>query len=225
MTIDEAIRARHSVRQYTSQPVEEEKLKQIKHLVEECNREGGLHFQVVSNEPEAFSHGLAKYGKFSGVRNYVALIAPKGADEQVGYYGERLVLEMQRMGLNSCWVALTFKNIKTAYSIAPGEKLHVMLPFGYGENQGHAHKVKSFTDVVRNSQSGDFPDWFRRGVEFALLAPTAINQQKFRFALLSDGRVQAEAGSTLLNSLAHIDLGIAKYHFEVGAAPEGVRWA
>jgi hypothetical protein len=54
------------------------------------------------------------------------------------------------------------------------------------------------------------------GVEAALLAPTAVNQQKFEFILHDDNRVEAIAKFSLIG-YAHLDLGIAKYHFEVGA--------
>ena len=70
MDIMEAMRARHSVRSYTDKPIEGETLQSLEALVDECNREGGLHIQLVRNEPMAFGSALAHYGKFSGVKNY-----------------------------------------------------------------------------------------------------------------------------------------------------------
>ena len=67
---------------------------------------------------------------------------------------------------------------------------------------------------------GTVPDWFGRGVEAALLAPTAMNQQKFLFTL--DGsKVSSKAGMGFYTKL---DLGIVKYHFEIGAGRENFRW-
>ena len=58
------------------------------------------------------------------------------------------------------------------------------------------------------------PEWFDFGVELALLAPTAMNQQRFQIALREDGSVKmADKGGVL----SKVDLGIVKYHFEVGA--------
>jgi hypothetical protein len=76
--------------------------------------------------------------------------------------------------------------------------------------------------------SEDIPDWFRGGVEAALLAPTAVNQQKFSFEFLpaEDGqlpRVLAKKGFSLIG-YTHMDLGIAKYHFEIGAGKENFQW-
>ena len=60
MTIQEAIQVRHSVRQYKDTAIEAEKIAQLQALIDECNREAGVHIQLVTNEPNAFSGGLAK---------------------------------------------------------------------------------------------------------------------------------------------------------------------
>ena len=57
----------------------------------------------------------------------------------------------------------------------------------------------------------------------ALLAPTAVNQQKFEFELVDDHTVRASARFTLIG-YGKIDLGIVKYHFEVGAGKENFAW-
>ena len=78
MTELEAIKARHSVRQYLDKPIEAEKIEAIQACIDRCNREGGVHIQLIANEPKAFASLMAKYGKFQNVSNYVALVAPKG---------------------------------------------------------------------------------------------------------------------------------------------------
>ena len=95
MTEKEAIVARHSVRQYIEKPIEAEKIEELKALVEECNQEGGTHIQLVTNEPKAFAGGMAKYGKFSGISNYIAVVGKKGDDTNAGYYGEKVVIRAQ----------------------------------------------------------------------------------------------------------------------------------
>ena len=118
MTELEAIQARHSVRQYLDKPIEAEKIEAIQKCIDLCNREGGVHLQLVTDEPKAFRKGVdwPKYGKFGNVSNYIAVVAHKGngGDEVAGYYGERVVLLLQTIGLNSCWVGLTFKKVKEA---------------------------------------------------------------------------------------------------------------
>ena len=220
MTMMEAMRARHSVRSYVDRPLEADAVDILEAEISICNREGNLHIQLVKDEPEAFSGFMARDGKFSGVKNYIVLAGPKGPDleEKCGYYGERLVLLAQSLGLNSCWVAMSYDRGKAACKLGAGEKLCIVIALGYGATQGVPHKSKAVEQVM--AAKGEVPEWFRAGVEAALLAPTAMNQQKFKFAL-EDGTVAASAG---MGFYSKIDLGIAKYHFEVGAGRENFRW-
>ena len=205
----ECMQRRHSVRQYTDQPIEPEKRAALDALVADCNTKYGLHLQIFYDEPKCFDSFMAHYGKFSGVRNYIALVGPKGADldEKLGYAGEQLVLLAQSLGLNTCWVAMTHG--KSSAQIQKGEKQVCLIPVGYGCTAGVPHKSKPLSAVIAGQT--DRPAWFVYGVEAALLAPTAMNQQKFCFSLLPDGRVQATAGKGFYTK---VDLGIVKYHFE-----------
>ncbi|HIX63769.1 MAG TPA: nitroreductase [Candidatus Mediterraneibacter colneyensis] len=220
MDLKEAMKERHSVRQYEDRPLSEEIVAELEQEISACNKESGLHIQLVKNEPKAFDGFMAHYGKFRGVRNYIAMIGKKdaGLDEKCGYYGERLVLKAQQIGLNTCWVAMTYSKIKTAFTIDNGEKLCIVISLGHGTSQGVPHKSKAVTDVTKTD--GILPGWFKAGAEAALLAPTAMNQQKFLFTL-KDGKVAAKAG---FGFYTKIDLGIAKYHFEIGAGAENFKW-
>lgn len=217
MDVLELMKKRHSVRSYLDKPIEEQVRGSLQTVVDQCNEEGGLHIQLVFDEEKAFDSFMAHYGKFSGVKNYVALIAKGGKDEQIGFYGEKVALFAQSLGLNTCWVAMTYKKIKTAFTIGKGEKLYCVLALGYGATQGVAHKIKTFQQV---SSSSNAPEWFVRGVEAALLAPTAMNQQKFNFSVMGD----AVTAKTSWGFYSKIDLGIAKYHFELAAGKDNFHW-
>lgn len=221
MDLMQAINARHSVRQYLDKPLERDIIAELEKEIELCNSESGLHIQLVTNEPKAFSGFMAHYGKFDGVSNYIALIGKKTKDfeEKCGYYGERLTLKAQQLGLNTCWVAMTYSKIKGAYTVDKGEKLCVVIALGYGKTQGTAHKSKTIEQIAR--AEGNMPEWFKNGVEAALLAPTAMNQQKFMLELKGN-KVMAKAGSGFYTEL---DLGIVKYHFEIGAGKDNFEWA
>ncbi len=200
---------RHSVRQYLPTPIEAEKRAELDALTDEINNENGLHIQILYDEPRCFDSFMAHYGKFDGVRNYIALVGKKSAalDEMLGFFGEMLVLKAQELGLNTCWVALTHG--KSGAVVRKGEKLVCLIALGYGKTQGVAHKSKPMQEVCNLSEKA--PEWFSDGVRAALLAPTAMNQQKFRFALKSDGTVGLKCGKGFYTKL---DLGIVKYHFE-----------
>ena len=220
MNIMEAMAARHSVRQYTDEPLSADIVAALNEKIGECNRESGLGIRLVTDEPRAFDCMMARCGGFSGVRNYIALIGKRGEDidEACGYQGERLVLFAQSLGLNSCWAAMSYRRLPAALKLASDEKPVCVVALGYGVNQGRPHKSRRAEEV--SDLAADSPEWYRRGVEAALLAPTAMNQQKFYFRL-SEGRVSAKAGGLACSKL---DLGIAKLHFELGAGKENFTW-
>lgn len=220
MNLTQAMAQRHSVRSYNDKKIEGEVKEKLEQEIKACNKESGLHLQLVLNEPKAFDGFMAHYGKFSGVTNYIAMIGPKGKDleEKVGYYGERLVLYAQQLGLNTCWVAMTYSKIKSAFVVNPGEKLCLVIAIGYGSSEGTAHHSKAESEV--SAAEGNPPAWFTEGVKASLLAPTAMNQQKYKFTL-NGNRVLAEAGKGFYT---RIDLGIAKYHFELGAGKDNFTW-
>lgn len=225
MTLQEAILVRHSVRQYMDKPVEAEKIAQLQALIDKSNSEAGLHMQLVTNEPNAFSQGMAKYGKFGGISNYIAMVCKKGDDTTLGYYGEQVVLLAQTLGLNTCWVGLTFSKQPDSYEVRNGEHLVCLVPVGYGATQGVQHPQKKTIDDVAEGKK-PFPEWFIRGIEAALLAPTAVNQQLFRFVLHEGNKVEAKKAFSLTNGLGYapVDLGIVKCHFEIAAGKENFEW-
>ena len=67
MTIQEAIQARHSVRQYIDKPITEDVVAALKAKIDEVNAEAGLHIQLILNEPKSFQCAMAKYGKRLGM--------------------------------------------------------------------------------------------------------------------------------------------------------------
>ena len=227
MTIQEAIKARHSVRAYKKQPLTDDVVKAIEEKIIEINREGRLHAQMIQNEPKAFQGTLAKYGKFRNVTNYIVMAGQKAddLDERVGYYGEQLVLLAQMLGLNTCWVGLSYKKVPGTYVLNEGETIKAYISIGYGETQGVGHKIKKIEQV--SNASAITPEWFKKGVEAALLAPTAVNQQKFSFEYVGmendRHQVHAKRGFSIIG-YTQMDLGIAKYHFEVGAGKEEFEW-
>lgn len=228
MTLLEAIQSRHSVRKYKDIPVPEEILSALKAKIEELNTEGSLNIQMVNDEPKAFS-GFKSYGTFSGVKNYFVMAGKKSdtLEENIGYYGEQLVLLAQTLGLNTCWVGLTYSKIPGTYELEEDEKIVCYIAFGYGESQGGGHKIKSPKEV---SNASDLtPGWFIKGVEAALLAPTAVNQQKFRFEYLGrkgEGNFPMVSAKPSFSMVGYskTDLGIAKLHFEIGAGKENFEW-
>ena len=230
MNIQEAIRARHSVRRFLDQPIEEDIRTRLQKGIDASNTEGNLSIKLVCDEPKAFDSTLAHYGKFSGVQNYLILAGPSSPtlSGRCGYYGERIVLLAQQLGLNTCWVGLTFKKRFVRKALDTNSKLSVVVALGYGTESGSEHPVKSLNEVCSISRKGEIPDWFKHGMDAALLAPTAMNQQKLHIELTdnisSDGRaivgIKSKGGA-----YSDVDLGIVRLHFELGAGTENFVWA
>lgn len=220
LSIQDAIRTRHSVRSFTGARISDAIRAELSDTIAICNTEGDLHIQMVNDSPEAFEGFMAR--GFTGVNDYIALIGKKtdDLDERIGYYGAEVMLRAQQLGLNTCWVVLTYSKRKVACGIGKDEKLAGVLALGYGTNQGIPHTSKPAEEL--GVCEGEWPRWFRDGIEAAMLAPTAMNKQKFRFTLEPDGRVRAES---LGGSYSSMGLGIAKLFFETGAGKNAFRWA
>ena len=214
MTDLEAIRARHSVRAYLDKPIPPELRRELDALAERCNRESGLHIRLIYDDPAGYDSFLTHYGVFRNVTNYIVLAGKKEGDFdfRCGYYGEKLVLLAQKLGLNTCWTALTFNKKRVRELIPEGESLCMAIALGYGKTQGVPHRSKRPERV--SELAGEAPDWFRDGLEAALLAPTAVNQQKFCFGLENGGATVRVKG---IGSYTRVDLGIAALHFELGS--------
>lgn len=211
MDILEVMKNRHSVRQYKDQAIEESKREALNALIKEVNKESGLSIQAFYDEPKCFDSFMAHYGKFVNVKNYIAIVGTKKEQEKAGYYGEKIVLTCQKMGLNTCWVAMTHG--KSQAEIKKGQKLLIIISLGYGKTQGIAHKSKPIAEL---SHADKETEWFKIGMEAASLAPTAMNQQKFIFEL----KDEVVTAKSLGGFYSMIDLGIAKYHFEAATGHE-----
>lgn len=214
----QVMRKRHSVRQYTNKPIPNDVRKRLLDEVGALNRESGLHMQLFFDEPTCFDSARARYGKFTGVSNYLAIVGPKTSDldEKAGYFGERIVILAQSLGLNSCWVGMTHGKSKAV--VENGERLSIIVSLGYGQTQGAPHKSKPMEQLCRvTDASGSAvpaPDWFKAGMEGAMLAPTAVNQQKFLITYDGTNLTAQLAGRGFFDK---VDLGIVKCDFELAS--------
>ncbi len=218
----ELMTSRHSVRSYTPQALTAPQIDKLRACIDACNEESGLNIFLVVDEPKAFNSFAAHYGRFSGVRNYLVLAGPDtpNLEETCGFYGEELVLLAQELGLNTCWVALTFSKRVVRKMIPKGQKLCIVISLGVGETPGRTRKSRRAEDVSNVSDAS--PSWFKCGVEAARLAPTAINQQSFFITLDKDGKTVEIVSKGGPYSL--VDLGIVKHDFQLAAGEDNFTW-
>ncbi len=213
MTEIEAIKDRHSVRSYRPDRIEADKIVKLNDKIRELNEAGNLHLQFIEDAGNTYNKLFNRVAGLGSAPSVIACVGSDDAtlDQRIGYYGEKLVLFAQTLGLNTCWVG-TFNKKNIGADVRNGERLVISIAIGYGKDKGKPHKSKKPDQVVE--ANGDRPYWFNNGVEMALLAPTAINQQKFIIRLNDDESVDfIDKGGIL----SQIDIGIVKCHFEIGA--------
>ena len=214
----DAIRQRHSVRQYKADRIEEEKVALIKAKIDELNAEGDLNLQFIEDAEKTYNKLFNRVSGLGSAPSVIACVGKddKSLDQRVGYYGEKLVLYAQTLGLNTCWTG-TFNRKNISADIPDGERLVISIAIGYGKDSGKERKTKSKEQL--SEASTQRPEWFEKGVEMAMLAPTAINQQKFLIKLNDDETVEfIDKGGVL----SQVDLGIVKCHFELGSGKKQI---
>lgn len=208
-----AIRERHSVRNYTSERIQAEKIVKLNEKIWELNEAGNLHLQLIEDAGNTYNRFFNKVAGLGSAPSVIACAGPddETVEQRIGYFGEKLVLYAQQLGLNTCWTGM-FNKKNISADVREGEKLVICIAIGYGNDNGKPHKSKDMEQVIESK--GDRPVWFNNGVELALLAPTAINQQKFVIRLNEDQTVDFIDKGGLFSQ---VDLGIVKCHFEIGA--------
>lgn len=220
MTIKEAIKERHMVRKYTDRAIPTDIVELLNERIAENNKKYDLALTLVIGNSDGIG-GMAKLLLTKTVNNYIVLAGAdtQELDEKLGYCGADLILYAQTLGLNTWWVGGMF-NGKGALNNLSDKNVRVngVIAVGYGQTQGVPHKSKAAAEI--SEYNGDKPQWFVDGVNALLYAPTALNKQPY--IVKGDGnKVSISAGS---GRFSGIDLGIGKYHFEVGAGKENFEW-
>ena len=213
MTDKEAIIARHSVRNYKDTKIDPKTVLLIENKINQLNEESGLHFQFISDAGNTYDRFMNKAMGLGSAPSVIACIGKDddGLEQKIGYFGEKLVLYLQTIGLNTCWAGM-FNKKAIAAEVKKDERLVISIATGYGKDQGRQHRSKTIEQVTEGKK--EQPDWFIEGVRMALLAPTAINQQKFVIRLNEDDTVDFIDRK---GPFSQVDLGIVKCHFEIGA--------
>lgn len=235
----EAVRKRFSCRAYDlSRTLASDELEQLRDEVGVANAHAGLHFQLVGplaeNEAPALSDSLFR----NAPSCYLALVATDSPrmEELVGYYGERFVLLATSLGLGTCWVMGSYEKDSVHPELGDGEKLHGIIPVGYPMRvQPLRQRAVRHSFRKNNRYLGDLYDgptklrqaplWIQAGVGSIWAGPSAVNEQPVVIRqAIKDAPVSASLDREHLKTDHGLtDLGIAKLHFEIGAASEDMQ--
>lgn len=220
----QAIQKRISRRSFLQQKVSEEKIQKLQTMATQLNKESGLTFEILLEGSSMFSDLSKSYGMFKNVQSLILLKGPMDniSVEKSGYYGEKLVLELTKLGLGSCWVHGTYDKNNPMLQGQGDNRLICVIPFGEVTAQtttkekmirGISHRRTKTAKEMTNAGK-EAPNWFWNAMEAVQLAPSALNSQKTKI-LLQEGKIIAQIGA--VKETDFIDLGIAKLHFEIGA--------
>lgn len=236
MTEFEALEKRISVRSFEKKPVPSEIVSGLREMVEEINASAGLHFQLVDTVAAKKPAVKLAKGMFSGEVTVCALlVGPEGelGGEMVGYYGQKLLLRAVALGLGTCWVAGTYDRKSVEPEIGEGEKLWAVVPLGFETEKTpllqrtirsriRAKDRKAEDFVESDHPYASLPQWIRAGAEAVKAGPSAVNQQPVNL-VYKGGLVTTRLWKEKKNEMMYLDLGIAKYQFQVGVENAGVR--
>lgn len=218
MTMNEAMYQRHTVRKYIDTPIPPEIVDALEERIKEQNERYGLTIRLVRGDTGAFP-AVIRLLFAKGVKNYLIMCGgeSRNLDERLGYSGADLMLYAQTLGLNTWWGGGTFHRKKVSQAVS-GKKVTGVIAIGYGAVQGVPHRMKRPQEV--SAFAGTAPAWFQKGVDAALLAPTALAKQAF--FIKGTGRSVSIACDHGIFS--GTDKGLVKYHFELGAGRENFTW-
>lgn len=127
MTIQEATKDRHMVRQYTDKAIPSDIVELLNKRIAENNKKYGLHLALVIGNSDGIGN-MAKLLFSRTVSNYIVLAGMDSPDldEKLGYCGADLILYAQTLGLNTWWVGGMFngkgalKNLNDQYARVNG---------------------------------------------------------------------------------------------------------
>ncbi|MDO4533573.1 MAG: nitroreductase family protein [Coriobacteriia bacterium] len=236
MDIIEAIETRISCRAFTKDGINQETFDALAAEIEALNAESGLHFQLYGPRADGTAIDMQRKMFAANPPAYAALVAQKGPlpEEMLGYYGEKLVLKATQLGLGTCWVASTYDRSTTRVELAPGEKLHDVVPIGYAPEKmpllqrtirGRIRgRSKPNEQLYRGPQPlAQAPEWIQAAIQAVQLAPSAICEQPVVFVQDDPDTPIRATLPQIRTKMEYTDLGIAKLHFQIAAAECGVQ--
>ncbi len=237
-----AIEKRRSRRHFdASRPIESDKLSALdtvcKQFMPFPNARSCLVTESVKN---VFKGIIGSYGKIKGAPAFIAFIGDMDSayvQEELGYTGERIILEATALGLNTCWVAGFFKpeSVSSLVEIKSNERVLAVTPVGYARRFesleeklmtgfGRTHRRVPISRLVGSLTQDSLPEWMRASIQAARLAPSAVNRQPWGFHVEDNSiTVYVRTGGPEFDVSKRLDCGIAMLHIEVAALNCGVR--
>ena len=248
--IEETIRKRHSVRNYSDEAIDADKIKAIERFVDSMDNPFGkeILFHFLDADGLADRQKLGTYGIIRGAKHFIGASIKREpmALEALGYELETILLYLAYLGIGSCWLGGTFnrKGFSKAMDIADDALFPAITPYGYGAPRMHLTETlmrkmiradhrkpweqlffcEDFLLPLTKQLAGDlaFP------LEMLRLGPSASNKQPWRI-LFKGGAChfyeykEPRYSDAFPYDIQRIGMGIAAAHFDLSAKEKGIR--
>ncbi len=249
----DAIRHRRSVRTYADQPLNPEVRQKVEAILVDpgaCPFDHTPRFALIertkAHKEEKVK--LGTYGFIKGAPYFIAgaLTRGKMAEVDFGYLMERIVLEMTRLGLGTCWLGGTFSRKEYAQVLRLDDRSWVPAILALGvpaKRKGTVERLirwgakannrktfaelffnRDFTHPLSRERAGEYVEV----LDMVRIGPSASNKQPWRIVvdgehlhlyLARTPRYRRLVPST---DLQLIDMGIAMQHLEAAAKIVGL---
>lgn len=246
LELKEAVRVRHSTRRYAARPVPEEMRQRLQTRAAEAEHlhTPGVRMEIVDGRERVakiLSRYAGIYGLVQGSPHLMLGLLGEDSDRaqlDMGYVLEQVVLDATRLGIQTCWMTGSYEpeEAARAVEVAEGETVAAAIALGYARQDrlarlhdevvrrmAGAHRRKPLQEIVFDGrwdrpwspESAD--DALVEMLEWARVAPSAVNRQPWRF-ILRPGEIHAAVVEV---NTAPIDVGIAMSHVALAAEEVG----
>lgn len=238
--------ARHSVRAFEERGVAEDILRELKADITMANTHvAGLHFTLITDDPDPFRGFSKSYGVFRNVRNYLACVVDTSFPdyrEKAGFYAEQFAVKATSLGLGTCFVGGTYDASSIKVQLRADWKILFVVVFGHPlDNERPLARLmtrmlhrkdpdaRSFfagTDSEYREACDLFP-WLPTALEALACAPSSLNKRPVKIAFRKEGSGSTSVGNICAyvdasNPKNLSDLGIAKYNMSAVMPEEGI---
>lgn len=248
-SIEEAVRKRYSVRNYSEQVVEPDTRKAIESFVYSLKNPFGkrVNFHFLDHEVGKGGEKLGTYGVIKGAGQYIGTtieLEPM-ALEALGYELEACILYLAHLGIGTCWLGGTFnrKGFAQSMNIGESEVFPIVTPYGYPAAKKHIKEI-AMRKLIKADQRKEWEQLFFKNdfqtpltkedaediafpLEMVRLGPSASNKQPWRILLKDDGfhfyeDKQPGYSDFFPYDIQKVDIGIAAAHFDLATREKGI---
>lgn len=247
--IEEAVKKRYSVRNYSNENVEEDKRLALRNFINTISNPFGkkVNFYFLEKGDINDEKVLGTYGVIKGAEQYIGATIDQEpmSLEALGYELEVVILYLADLGLGTCWLGGTFnkKGFAKALNISENQVFPIITPYGYAATKKHIKEIamrklikadhrkewnqlffkNNFNEPLRKEEAGYlvFP------LEMVRLGPSASNKQPWRVIIIDNVchfYEDKEPGYSNIFSydIQRIDMGIAAAHFDLAVKEKGI---